>query len=100
MARFITGEEITEVIGAVSETFIKEREIPAQGSAGGIAAGAAAAKGKMGVSDVDDATLFLARFTAGRWPLSKRHALPPATRTRTASRSTAKKARSASTSRT
>ena len=65
MARFITGEEITEVVGALAQTFIKEREIPAQGSAGGIASGAAAAKGKMGVSDVDDAFLFLARMSGG-----------------------------------
>jgi predicted dehydrogenase len=65
MARFITGEEVTEVYGAVAQTFIKEREIPAQGSSGGIAAGAAAARGKMGVSDVDDAMLFLARMSGG-----------------------------------
>jgi predicted dehydrogenase len=65
MARFITGEEIDEVVGAISETFIKEREVPAQGSSGGIAAGAAASRGKMGTSDVDDAFLFLARLTGG-----------------------------------
>jgi predicted dehydrogenase len=65
MARFITGDEITEVSGAIQETFIKEREIPAQGSAGGIAAGAASAKGKMGPVTVDDTTLFLARFSGG-----------------------------------
>jgi len=65
MARFISGDEVSEVIGAVAETFIKEREIPAQGSAGGIAGGSAGAKGKMGKSDVDDATLFLARFNSG-----------------------------------
>ena len=65
MARFISGEEVTEVVGALAETFIKEREIPAQGSSGGIASGAAAAKGKMGKSDVDDAFLFLARMSGG-----------------------------------
>jgi predicted dehydrogenase len=65
MARFITGEEVTEVIGSVAETFIKEREIPQQGSAGGIAAGAAGAKGRMGKSDVDDAVLFIARMSGG-----------------------------------
>jgi predicted dehydrogenase len=65
MARFITGDEITEVTGAIEETFIKEREIPAQGSAGGIASGAAAAKGRMGPVTVDDATLFLTRFASG-----------------------------------
>ncbi len=65
MARFISGDEITEVVGSVSETFIKEREIPSSGSGGGIAAGAAAAKGKMGAVDVDDANIFLARMAGG-----------------------------------
>jgi predicted dehydrogenase len=64
MARFITGDEITEVTGAITETFIKERTIPQQGSAGGIAGGATAGSRK-GKVDVDDATLFLARFKAG-----------------------------------
>lgn len=65
MARFITGDEWDEVVGAVGETFIKEREIPQQGSSGGIAAGAAAAKGKMGPVTVDDAMLFLGRMKSG-----------------------------------
>jgi predicted dehydrogenase len=65
MARFITGEELTEVIGSASETFVKEREIPQQGSSGGIAAGAAAAKGKMGKVDVDDANVFIAKLSGG-----------------------------------
>jgi predicted dehydrogenase len=65
MARFITGEEITEIDGAITETFIKEREIPAQGSSGGIAGGSAGAKGKMGKVEIDDATLFLCRFSGG-----------------------------------
>src|SRR5947209_7957413 len=65
MARFITGDEFAEINGAITETFIKEREIPAQGSAGGIAAGAAAAKGRMGKVDVDDATIFLGRMKSG-----------------------------------
>src|SRR5687768_5299944 len=65
MARFITGDEITEVVGSIAETFIKEREIPQQGSAGGIAAGAAGARGKMGKSDVDDAVMFIARMSGG-----------------------------------
>ena len=30
MARFITGDEITEVVGAIAETFIKERDIVAR----------------------------------------------------------------------
>jgi predicted dehydrogenase len=65
MARFITGDEIDEVSGCITETFVKEREIPTQVAAGGIAGGTAGAKGKMGKVDVDDATLFLARFRGG-----------------------------------
>jgi predicted dehydrogenase len=65
MARFITGDEIDEIIGSMMETFVKQREIPSQGSSGGIAGGAAAAKGKMGAVDVDDAAMFLARFKGG-----------------------------------
>lgn len=64
MSRFITGDEITEVSGAIAETFIKERVIPSQGSAGGIAAGAKGSV-KKGKSTVDDAVLFLARFKKG-----------------------------------
>ena len=55
MARFITGQEITEVVGAVEETFIKQREI--LGEAGGT--------GRMGDVSVDDAVLFLARTEGG-----------------------------------
>ncbi len=64
MARFITGDEIVEVTGAIAETFIKERTIPQQGSSGGIAGGATAGTRK-GTVDIDDATLFLARFQSG-----------------------------------
>ena len=63
-ARFIMGEEVTEVIGAVAETFVKERKIVEAGSKGGIAGGASGGA-KMGVSDVDDAAMFLARFANG-----------------------------------
>jgi predicted dehydrogenase len=64
LARFVTGDNIVEVSGAIAETFIKERTIPSAGSTGGIAAGAkgSAKKGKV---DVDDAVLFLARFRKG-----------------------------------
>jgi len=65
MARFITGDEITEVSGAIAETFIKERDIPSSGPAGGIAAGTKGGGAKKGKSDVDDAVLFLARFKQG-----------------------------------
>ena len=65
MARFITGEEFVEINGAIAETFIKKRQIVETGSGGGIASGAKAKRGKMGTVDVDDATLFLCRFTGG-----------------------------------
>ena len=64
MTRFVTGQEITEIAGAIAETFIKERTLATGVAAGGIAAGrrALAAKGKV---TVDDAVLFLARFSGG-----------------------------------
>lgn len=51
MARFVTGDEVVEVNGAISKTFIKSRPMPN-------------GKGK-GRSDVDDALLFLATFKKG-----------------------------------
>ncbi len=51
LCRFITGEEIKEIHGAVSRTFIKER--------------VDVATGRMGKSDVDDAVLFLATLRGG-----------------------------------
>jgi predicted dehydrogenase len=65
MTRFVTGQEITEIVGAITEIFVKERTIPTAGAAGGIAAGAKGAKTKKGKVTVDDATLFLARFSGG-----------------------------------
>jgi len=64
MSRFITGDEITEVTGAIAETFVKERTIPSAASAGGIAGGSRGSR-KKGKVDVDDAVLFLARFKKG-----------------------------------
>lgn len=51
MARFITGDQIVEVSGAIQETFIKERTL--------------AGTKKKGKVTIDDATLFLARFKGG-----------------------------------
>jgi predicted dehydrogenase len=64
MTRFVTGEEVTEIAGAIAETFIKERTLPTGVATGGIAAGreGAGAKGKV---TVDDTVLFLARFSGG-----------------------------------
>jgi predicted dehydrogenase len=51
LARFLTGSEITEIHGAVSRTFIKERLVPGTRT--------------RGRSTVDDAVLFLASFADG-----------------------------------
>lgn len=69
MARFITGDEIVEVTGAIEETFIRERDIVAQsGGTGGEISGRGAKKSagrRKGKSTVDDCVLFLARFKEG-----------------------------------
>ncbi len=64
MTRFVTGQEITEICGAISETFITRRNLMSGTAAGGIAAGlqASAQTGKV---TVDDTVLFLARFSGG-----------------------------------
>ncbi len=65
MTRFVTSQEITEISGAIAETFVKERTIPDTGAAaGGIAAGIGTGAGK-GPVTVDDTVLFLARFDGG-----------------------------------
>jgi len=51
MARFVTGQEVTEVHGAVARTFVEERTIPGTR--------------KKGKSTVDDAVLFLTSFSGG-----------------------------------
>jgi len=61
MARFLIGQEFTEVCG-MQETFIKERALPVEDT--GISASVAKKK-VMGKSTVDDALLFLARFSKG-----------------------------------
>jgi len=66
MARFITGDEIREVAGAIEKTFVKQREIVED--AGGEISGRGAKKSKKkryGRSTVDDAVLFLAHFKKG-----------------------------------
>lgn len=57
MARFITGEEVTEVVGSIEETFIKQRPL--------VAAGKGKRAKAMGASSVDDCLLFLARMSGG-----------------------------------
>ncbi|MBI5433801.1 MAG: Gfo/Idh/MocA family oxidoreductase [Planctomycetes bacterium] len=51
LARFLVGEEIFEIHGAIERTFVKERVIPGTK--------------KKGKSDVDDCVLFLASFAGG-----------------------------------
>jgi len=51
LARFLLGEEITEVHGAVARTFVRERPVTGSRS--------------RGRSDVDDAVLFTASFRSG-----------------------------------
>ncbi|MCC6239878.1 MAG: Gfo/Idh/MocA family oxidoreductase [Phycisphaerales bacterium] len=64
MARFITGQELTTINGAIQETFIKQRVIPGALAGTGIVA-AAGGSGKKGKVSVDDATLFLAQLSGG-----------------------------------
>ncbi len=62
--RFVTGEEIVSVEGAIEHTFITERELP-DGAGGEIAGSGAGATGRVGASTVDDAVMFLARLSGG-----------------------------------
>ncbi|CAN0338182.1 unnamed protein product, partial [Ectocarpus sp. 4 AP-2014] len=62
LARFLTGDEITEVVGDM-KTFINERPY-ADGSGTGVGASAGGQTGK-GQVTVDDASIFLARFGNG-----------------------------------
>lgn len=52
LARFLVGEEVSEVHGALARTFVHERPLPG-------------APRKRGKSDVDDCVLFLASFAGG-----------------------------------
>ncbi len=63
--RFVTGEEITVVEGAIEQTFIEEREIIDAGAGGEIAGAGASTAGSMGPSTVDDAVAFLTRLSGG-----------------------------------
>ena len=61
--RFVTGEQITTVEGAIEQTFITERALATgAGEIGGAGGGPSAATG---ASTVDDAVLFLARLSGG-----------------------------------
>ena len=65
-ARFVTGEEIDTVNGAVLKTFIKERTLLEGKSGGEISGrGAGSCESKKGKSTVDDAVVFTAELTGG-----------------------------------
>jgi len=63
MTRFVTGHEITEVVGAIAKTFITKRKKLT--GTGGETLGAGSGAGEEGDVTVDDAVLFLARFSNG-----------------------------------
>jgi predicted dehydrogenase len=63
-ARFITGDEVGEVVGATMDTVVKDRVILE--SSGGEISGRGAATGqRRGASTVDDIVLFIARMESG-----------------------------------
>jgi predicted dehydrogenase len=63
--RFVTGEEIVTVEGAIEHTFVEERALLGDSAGGEIAGAGAATTGATGRSTVDDAVLFLARLSGG-----------------------------------
>jgi predicted dehydrogenase len=63
--RFVTGEEIVSVEGAIEHTFIEERALVEGGGGGEIAGAGAGTSGATGRSTVDDTVLFLARMSGG-----------------------------------
>lgn len=65
MVRFITGEEIVIVEGAIEHTFVTERTVIEGGAGGEIAGAGAATGGTAAPSTVDDAVLLLARLSGG-----------------------------------
>jgi predicted dehydrogenase len=97
LTQHITGQRIAELT-ALTETFVKERPLPAEASGLSASTGAAAGPVATGPVTVDDAALFLARLSGGRWPATRRRGSPPAARTGSASSSTARSARWSSTS--
>ena len=72
MTRFVSGLEVAEVCGAISETFVKQRKIIEQDSGGGIVTDeqmryskAGGENVKMGDVTVDDTVLFLVKYNNG-----------------------------------
>jgi predicted dehydrogenase len=65
MVRFVTGEEIVTIEGAIEHTFVTERAVIEGGTGGEIAGAGAATGATTAPSTVDDAVLFLARMSGG-----------------------------------
>ena len=73
MTRFVSGLEVTEVTGAIAETFVKKRRIVDQDSGGGIQltdeqmryAKAGQGDAQYGEATVDDTVLFIVRYNNG-----------------------------------
>jgi hypothetical protein len=63
--RFLTGEEIVTVDGAIEHTFIEERALLEGGPGGEIAGAGATTSEAKGRSTVDDAVLFIGRLSGG-----------------------------------
>lgn len=61
LTRFISGQEVLEVTGAIAETFVVDRPL----AEGAKAAPRPGGKRPMGKSDVDDCVLFIARLAGG-----------------------------------
>ena len=62
--RFITGDEVSEVVGATMETVIKQRKI-LESTGGEISGRGASISARTGPSTVDDIVLFIARMQSG-----------------------------------
>jgi len=63
--RFVTGEEIVSVEGAIEQTFIQQRPLIEETTPGAITGVGVATGPQMGASTVDDTVLFLARMSGG-----------------------------------
>ncbi len=65
LARFLTGQEIVEIAGALAETFIVERELSETAAKQSGKQAAPNRPKPRGKSDVDDCALFLAKMNGG-----------------------------------
>ncbi len=98
MTRFVTGQEITEIVGAIAETFIKKRKIPTGRGCRGSLPPAAPGPANTATSPSTTPCSSSPASPAAPSPALRPRARPPAIRTAISSRSTAPRARSSSTS--